>query len=58
MRLTSTDTPDSVFSWVVGGYFQNNVSRNNNTFVEPFDQVAKYLSINDPDDYGYCNPRR
>jgi outer membrane receptor protein involved in Fe transport len=56
VRLTSTDTPDSVFSWVVGGYFQNNVSRNDNTFAEPFDEVAKYLSVNDPTDYGYCNP--
>jgi iron complex outermembrane recepter protein len=44
VRLTSTDTPDSVFSWVVGGYFQNNISRNNNTFAEPFNDVANYLS--------------
>ena len=44
VRLTSTDTPDSVFSWVLGGYFQNNVSRNDNTFAEPFNEVANYLS--------------
>jgi outer membrane receptor protein involved in Fe transport len=44
VRLTSTDTPDSVFSWVAGVYFQNNVSRNNSSFAEPFDEIANYLS--------------
>ncbi len=44
LRFVSTDTPDSVFSWVGGLYFQNDVSRNNNTFAEPFNEVANYLS--------------
>jgi outer membrane receptor protein involved in Fe transport len=44
LRLTSTDTPDSVFSWVGGIYFQNDISRNDNTFAEPFDVLANYLS--------------
>jgi outer membrane receptor protein involved in Fe transport len=43
-RFTSTDRPDSTFSWVGGIYFQNNVSRNNNTFAEPFDEISNYLS--------------
>jgi iron complex outermembrane receptor protein len=43
-RLTSTGTPDSTFSWVGGIYFQNNVSRNDNTYNEPFNQVSNYLS--------------
>jgi outer membrane receptor protein involved in Fe transport len=45
VRLTSNSTPDSRFSWVGGFYFQNNISANNNTFAEPFDLVANYLSI-------------
>jgi outer membrane receptor protein involved in Fe transport len=43
VRLTSNDTPDSRFSWVLGTYFQNNVSRNQNTIAEPFDRLANYL---------------
>jgi iron complex outermembrane receptor protein len=43
-RLTSTDTPDSVLSWVVGFFYQHNDSGDENTFAEPFDQVANYLS--------------
>jgi len=43
-RFASTDRPDSTFSWVGGLYFQNNVSRNDNTFAEPFDEVSNYLS--------------
>jgi outer membrane receptor protein involved in Fe transport len=44
VRLTSTDSPDSVLSWVAGFYFQNNISRNNSSFAEPFDEIANYLS--------------
>jgi outer membrane receptor protein involved in Fe transport len=44
VRFTSVDRPDSVYSWVGGFYFQNNVSRNDNTFAEPFDEVSNYLS--------------
>jgi iron complex outermembrane recepter protein len=44
VRAASTDTPDSRFSWVVGIYFQNNVSSDANTFAEPFDEVSNYLS--------------
>jgi outer membrane receptor protein involved in Fe transport len=55
VRLTSTDTPDSVISWVAGLYFQNDISRNNNTFAEPFDDVASYLSNTSPA-YSYCAP--
>jgi outer membrane receptor protein involved in Fe transport len=49
LRLTSTDQPDSVISWQAGLYFQNNISRNNSTFNEPFDELANYLS----EYYGY-----
>jgi len=44
VRLTSADSADSMFSWVTGLYFQNNISRNDNSFAEPFDEVANYLS--------------
>jgi outer membrane receptor protein involved in Fe transport len=44
VRLTSTDTPESIFSWVGGVYFQNDISRNDNSFAEPFDEVSNYLS--------------
>jgi outer membrane receptor protein involved in Fe transport len=57
VRLASTDQPDSRFSWVFGVYFQNNVSSNANSFAEPFDKVAYYLSTYDQVDYGpYCSP--
>ena len=49
VRLASTDTPDSKFSWVFGVYFQNNVSSNASTFAEPFDELSNYLS----EYYGY-----
>jgi iron complex outermembrane recepter protein len=48
-RLASTDTPDSLLSWVAGFYYQHNESGDENTFAEPFDQVANYLS----EYYGY-----
>jgi len=44
LRFISTDTPDSRFSWVGGLYFQNNISRNDSTFAEPFDELSNYLS--------------
>jgi outer membrane receptor protein involved in Fe transport len=45
VRVSSNDDQDSVFSWVTGVYFQNNISSDANTFAEPFDEVANYLSI-------------
>jgi outer membrane receptor protein involved in Fe transport len=44
IRVASTDTPDSLLSWVVGFYYQHNDSGDENTFAEPFDLVANYLS--------------
>lgn len=44
LRLASADGPDQVLTWVAGFYYQNNESSDNNTFAEPFDQVANYLS--------------
>lgn len=44
LRLSSNDAPDQHLSWTVGFYYQNNESSDNNTFAEPFDQVADYLS--------------
>jgi outer membrane receptor protein involved in Fe transport len=43
-RLSSTDVSDAVYSWVMGFYYQHNESGDENTFAEPFDQVANYLS--------------
>jgi outer membrane receptor protein involved in Fe transport len=43
IRLASNDT-DSRFSWIVGFFYQNSESSDANTFAEPFDQVANYLS--------------
>ena len=43
-RLTSTDSPDSRFSWVLGVYYQHSDSADGNLFAEPFDQVSNYLS--------------
>ena len=44
LRLASEDASDSRFSWVVGGYYQHNESRDANDYIEPFDEVANYLS--------------
>jgi len=43
VRLASADG-DSRLSWVTGFYFQNNESSDSNSFAEPFDEVANYLS--------------
>jgi outer membrane receptor protein involved in Fe transport len=43
IRLASADT-DARFSWIVGFFYQNNESSDGNTFAEPFDQVANFLS--------------
>ena len=43
-RISSNDHEDSRFSWTAGIYYQNNQSSDQNTFVEPFDEVANYLS--------------
>lgn len=43
-RLASDDKPDSMFSWTLGIYYQNDQSSDQNTFAEPFDVVSNYLS--------------
>lgn len=45
VRLTSDDTPGSRFSWVAGLYYAHNDSSDANSYIEPFDEVANYLSI-------------
>ncbi len=45
LRLQSNDTPESRFSWVAGLYYQHNESSVYNSYEEPFDEVANYLSI-------------
>jgi len=44
MRFSSDDRPDSLFSWTVGAYYQDNQSSDESSFAEPFDEVANYLS--------------
>lgn len=44
VRFTSNNDASSLFSWVGGIYFQNNVSSDAQSFAEPFDEVANYLS--------------
>jgi outer membrane receptor protein involved in Fe transport len=53
LRLTSNDEPGSRFSWVAGLYYQHNESSVYNSFEEPFDEVANYLSISEG--YGPSN---
>ena len=49
LRLASEDNADSPLSWLVGLYYQHNDSIDNNSYIEPFDEVSNYLSIY----YGY-----
>jgi outer membrane receptor protein involved in Fe transport len=44
VRLTSKDEPGDRFSWVIGLFYQHAVSREENSYIEPFDDVANYLS--------------
>jgi iron complex outermembrane recepter protein len=43
VRIASTDTPDSRFSWVGGIFYQHNESSDANTFAEPFDILSEYV---------------
>ncbi len=44
LRFASDDQPDSLFSWTVGAYYQDNQSGVQSSFAEPFDEVSNYLS--------------
>jgi outer membrane receptor protein involved in Fe transport len=48
IRLSSDDAPNGGgmdrFSWLVGLYYQHNFSSEANSYIEPFDAVANYLS--------------
>ncbi len=44
VRFASNDQPDSVLSWTIGAYYQDNQSSDESSFAEPFDEVANYLS--------------
>jgi outer membrane receptor protein involved in Fe transport len=44
LRLASEDSSDSRVSWVVGAYYAHNDSSDANSYIEPFNDVANYLS--------------
>ncbi len=44
LRLTSDDSAGSRFSWVAGLYYAHNDSSDANSYIEPFDEVANWLS--------------
>ena len=43
-RITSDEDSNSPWSWIVGFYYQHNISTDKQLYAEPFDDVGNYLS--------------